>query len=137
MTVSLAGLSIPAPDAIALDDIIAMYEALRPHMPPAVPPPAPTRQVDRLVDMLPHVDALILDGFGVINVGAGVIDGIHDVLEVAAAWPPPSQHATHRWFQSTSIPSPLLAYLLLGFQLILSQLPNSDTRLPRAQLPRS
>ena len=85
MTVSLAGLSIPAPDAIALDDIIAMYEALRPHMPPAVPPPAPTRQVDRLVDILPHVDALILDGFGVINVGAGVIDGIHDLLETAAA----------------------------------------------------
>jgi glycerol 3-phosphatase-2 len=85
MTVSLAGLSIPAPDAIALDDIIAMYEALRPHMPSAVPPPAPPRQVDRLVDILPHVDALILDGFGVINVGAGVIDGIHDVLEVAAA----------------------------------------------------
>jgi HAD superfamily hydrolase (TIGR01450 family) len=84
MTVSLAGLSIPAPDAIALDDIIAMYEALRPHMPPAVPPPA-TRRVDRLVDILPHVDALILDGFGVINVGASVIDGIHDVLQMAAA----------------------------------------------------
>ena len=84
MTVSLAGLSIPAPDAIALDDIIAMYETLRPHMPPAVPPPA-TRRVDRLVDILPHVDALILDGFGVINVGASVIDGIHDVLQMAAA----------------------------------------------------
>ena len=84
MTVSLAGLSIPAPDAIALDDIIAMYEALRPHMPPAVPPPA-IRRVDRLVDILPHVDALILDGFGVINVGASVIDGIHDVLQMAAA----------------------------------------------------
>ncbi len=84
MTVSLAGLSIPAPDAIALDDIIAMYEALRPHMPPAVPPPA-TRRVDRLVDILPHVDALILDGFGVINVGASVIDGIHNVLQMAAA----------------------------------------------------
>ena len=84
MTVSLAGLSIPAPDAIALDDIIAMYEALRPYMPPAVPPPA-TRRVDRLVDILPHVDALILDGFGVINVGASVIDGIHDVLQMAAA----------------------------------------------------
>ncbi len=85
MTVSLAGLSIPAPDAITLDDIIAMYEALRPHMPPAMPPEVPTREVASLVDILPHVDALILDGFGVINVGASLIDGIHEVLEKAAA----------------------------------------------------
>ena len=85
MTVSLAGLSIPAPEAITLDDIIAMYEALRPHMPPAVPPAAPTREVPCLVEILPHVDALILDGFGVINVGASLIDGIHEVLEMAAA----------------------------------------------------
>ena len=84
MTVSLVGLSIPAPDAIKLDDIIAMYEALRPHMPPAVPPAVPTREVSHLVDILPHVDALILDGFGVINVGASLIDGIHEVLELAA-----------------------------------------------------
>jgi glycerol 3-phosphatase-2 len=85
MTVSLAGLSIPAPEAITLDDIIAMYEALRPHMPPAVPPAVPTREVPCLVEILPHVDALILDGFGVINVGASLIDGIHEVLEMAAA----------------------------------------------------
>ena len=85
MTVSLAGLSIPAPDAIELDDIIAMYEVLRPHMPPAVSPGAPTREVSHLVDILPHVDALILDGFGVINVGASLIDGIHAVLDMAAA----------------------------------------------------
>jgi len=43
MTVSLAGLSIPAPESITLDDIIAMYEALRPHMPPAMPQDAPPR----------------------------------------------------------------------------------------------
>ncbi len=85
MTVSLAGLSIPAPDAITLDDIIAMYEALRPQMPPSVPPPAPPREITRLVEVLPHVDALILDGFGVINVGAGVISGIDQVLAMAAA----------------------------------------------------
>jgi len=85
MTVSLAGLSIPAPDAITLDDIIAMYEALRPHMPPSVPPSAPPREVARLVEILPHVDALILDGFGVINVGASLIDGIKEVLATAAA----------------------------------------------------
>ena len=85
MTVSLAGLSIPAPDSITLDDIIAMYEALRPHMPSAAPPAAPPREISRLVELLPHVDALILDGFGVINVGPNPIDGIHDVLQMAAA----------------------------------------------------
>ena len=45
MTVLPTGLSLPAPDAITLDDIIAMYEALRPQMPPAVPPAMPTREV--------------------------------------------------------------------------------------------
>ena len=85
MTVLPTGLSLPAPDAITLDDIIAMYEALRPQMPPAVPPAMPTREVSRLVDILPHVDGLVLDGFGVINVGARVIDGIWEVLEMAAA----------------------------------------------------
>lgn len=83
MTVSLADLSIPTPDAITLDDIIAIYEALRPHMPAAAP--APSREVSCLVEILPHVDALILDGFGVINVGAQVIDGIVELLEMAAA----------------------------------------------------
>ena len=35
MTDLSARLSIPAPDRITLDDIIAMYEALRPsHLPP-------------------------------------------------------------------------------------------------------
>ncbi|MEX0503311.1 HAD-IIA family hydrolase [Alphaproteobacteria bacterium LSUCC0719] len=85
MTVSLAGLSIPAPDSITLDDIIAMYEALRSHMPSAAPPAAPPREISRLVELLPHVDALILDGFGVINVGPNPIDGIHEVLEQAAS----------------------------------------------------
>ena len=78
-------LSIPAPDSITLDDIIAMYEALRPFAPSAgaaIPTP---REVTRLVDILPHVDALVLDGFGVINVGASRIDGIVEFFEAAAA----------------------------------------------------
>lgn len=85
MTFSLAGLSIPAPESITLDDIIAMYEALRPHMPPAMSSGVPPREISRLVEILPHVDALVLDGFGVINVGASLIEGIHEFLEMAAA----------------------------------------------------
>ena len=84
MANSLSTLQFPAPDAITLDDVIAIYEGLRPVM------PAPTtigdqRRLDRLVDILPHVDAMLLDGFGVINVGWQPIDGIHEFLAAAAS----------------------------------------------------
>ena len=85
MTDLSARLSIPAPDRITLDDIIAMYEALRPFAPAAGTMQARPREVTRLVDILPHVDALVLDGFGVINVGASRIDGIIEFFEAAAA----------------------------------------------------
>ena len=85
MTDPLAGLSIPSADSVVLDDIIAMYEALRPYTPPACPPLVAPRETARLVDILPHVDALVLDGFGVINVGANRIDGIVEFFEAAAA----------------------------------------------------
>ena len=79
MTVS-ASLRLPAPDAITLDDIIRIYEALRDQMPMARPAGEGARRVARLADILPHVDALILDGFGVINVGGRLIDGILEFL---------------------------------------------------------
>ena len=85
MTDLLRRLSIPAPDRITLDDIIAMYEALRPFAPAAGAPPPEPREVTRLVDVLAHVDALVLDGFGVINVGASKVDGIIEFFEAAAA----------------------------------------------------
>ncbi|MEC8128843.1 MAG: HAD hydrolase-like protein [Pseudomonadota bacterium] len=75
-----ASLRMPAPDAITLDDIIRIYEALRGQMPAARPAGDAPRRAGRLVDILPHVDALILDGFGVINVGGRLIDGIGDCL---------------------------------------------------------
>jgi len=81
---SLSNLRFPAPDAITLTDVIAIYEALRPVM----PEPANVgdgRKTSRLIDVLPHVDALLLDGFGVINVGWQPVDGIHDFLNAAAA----------------------------------------------------
>ena len=75
-----ASLRMPAPDAITLDDIIRIYEALRGQMPAARPAGDAPRRAGRLVDILPHVDALILDGFGVINVGGRLIEGIGDCL---------------------------------------------------------
>ena len=84
MTVS-ASLRLPAPDAITLDDVIRIYEALRDQMPMARPVGDGSRRVARLADILPHVDALILDGFGVINVGGRLIDGILEFLAEAEA----------------------------------------------------
>ena len=79
-----ADLRLPAPDAITLEDIIRIYEAFRPQM-PTVPQlqPAP-RRIERLADLLDHVEALVLDGFGVINVGASRIDGILEFLDEVA-----------------------------------------------------
>ena len=80
-----ASLRIPAPDAITLDDIIRIYEALRGQMPAARSVPGGPRRTSRLADILPHVDALVLDGFGVINIGGSLIDGILDFLDEAEA----------------------------------------------------
>ena len=80
-----ASLRMPAPDAITLDDIIRIYEALRGQMPAAAAVEGGPRRTARLADILPHVDALVLDGFGVINLGASPIDGILEFLDEAEA----------------------------------------------------
>ena len=80
-----ASLRMPAPDAITLDDIIRIYEALRGQMPAVAPAGVGSRRAGRLADVLPHVDALVLDGFGVINIGGSLIDGIHELLLEAEA----------------------------------------------------
>lgn len=80
-----ASLRMPAPDAITLDDIIRIYEALRDQMPAVAPAGEGSRRAGRLADVLPHVDALVLDGFGVINIGGSLIDGIHQLLLEAEA----------------------------------------------------
>ena len=80
-----ASLRMPAPDAITLDDIIRIYEALRDQMPAVAPAGEGSRRAGRLADVLPHVDALVLDGFGVINIGGSLIDGIHELLLEAEA----------------------------------------------------
>jgi HAD superfamily hydrolase (TIGR01450 family) len=79
----LNAFDIPAAGTMDMQDLINVYEVLRPWLP--APRPAEARHTDRLVDILDHVDALILDGFGVLNVGWDPIDGIHDFLATAAA----------------------------------------------------
>lgn len=75
---TLMSLKIPASDDISLDAALNIYEALRPIMPKAEA--GAQRVADRLTDIVPQFDALILDGFGVINMSADPVDGIHDFL---------------------------------------------------------
>ena len=79
----LNAFDIPAAGTMDMQDLINVYQVIRPWLP--APRPADTRHKDRLVDVLDHVDALILDGFGVLNVGWDPVDGIHDFLATAAA----------------------------------------------------
>ena len=73
---------IPAPDALDLTAVIDVYQTQRAMMPNAVP--GAGRQRRALIDILDEFDGLILDGYGVINVGADLVVGIEDLLQVAA-----------------------------------------------------
>ena len=81
--INLQNFSIPPAGSLDMDDLIDLYESIRPWLP--TPRPAVTRRADRMLAVLDYVDALFLDGFGVLNVGLAPIDGIHDFLETAAA----------------------------------------------------
>jgi glycerol 3-phosphatase-2 len=78
----LCALDLPGASTLCLDDVIDLYQALWPQRPAL---PAQPQQVERLVDMLDHVDGLILDGYGVINVGNGPVEGIEAFFETAEA----------------------------------------------------
>ena len=78
---ALKNLRLPDADNITADSTLAIYEALRPLLPKA--PSGAHKTAARLVDLLDEFDALILDGFGVINVGFQTIMGIDTLLEEA------------------------------------------------------
>ena len=73
---------IPAPDALDLTTVIDIYQTQRAMMPRAVC--GAGRQRAALIDILDEFDGLILDGYGVINVGANLVTGIEELLQVAA-----------------------------------------------------
>ena len=77
----LKSVAMPEPDRLELDHIISIYQALRPVMPQATS--RQTRQRNRLVDLVDEIDAFILDGYGVINVGDGPIPGIDEFFAAA------------------------------------------------------
>ena len=78
----LKNLDLPDAETMRLEDVINIYETLRPIMPK--PRSVTPSHLSRLVDVLPEVDALILDGYGVINVGDGPIAGIDELFDQAA-----------------------------------------------------
>ena len=70
---------IPALDALDLTAVIDIYQTQRTMMPSAVP--GARRKRRALIDILDEFDGLILDGYGVINVGANLVAGIEDLLQ--------------------------------------------------------
>ncbi len=82
ITLNLQKLQLTEPASMRVADMITIYESLRPIMPNPIKV-TPTH-LSRLVDIIPKVDALILDGYGVINVGDGLISGIDELFDRAA-----------------------------------------------------
>ncbi len=83
MPILLDNLQIPPADGLALEDVMAIYEALRPAMPEMPKSQSESRSAGRLLDILDRFDGLLLDGYGVINVGDCLIDGIAALLNAA------------------------------------------------------
>ena len=83
MLAQLKQVEIPAADALGLDDVMAIYQTLQPLMP--VPQNGQCQPATRLLDILDEFDGLVLDGYGVINIGDGPIAGIAALLDAAAS----------------------------------------------------
>ena len=81
MMVQIKQIKIPAADALELSDVVEIYQALRPLMPASRMGEA--RPASRLIDLLDEFDGLVLDGYGVINVGDSQIDGIAALLDLS------------------------------------------------------
>ena len=103
MLLQIKQVKIPAADALGLNDVVEIYQALRPSMPKGRMGAA--KPASRLIDLLDEFDGLVLDGYGVINVGDGQIDGIAALLDAAASRSKPvlvltnggSFSADHTW----------------------------------------
>jgi len=80
--VQIEPVKIPAADAVGLNDVVEIYQALRPFMP--VGRMGEARPASRLIDLLDEFDGLVLDGYGVINAGDGQIEGVASLLDAAA-----------------------------------------------------
>jgi glycerol 3-phosphatase-2 len=110
----LTSIAIPAFDSIDLDDVLAMYHAL---WPVSSVGPQTSRNAARLTDLLDSFDGFILDGYGVINIGNGVIDGFADFLAAARACDKPIVVLTN----GASFPSAATARKYQGWHLAITR----------------
>ena len=81
--VEIKHVKIPAADTLGLDAVMAIYQALRPIM-PVVGRDSACQTAPRLIDILDEFDGLVLDGYGVINIGDGQIGRAHVRTPVTA-----------------------------------------------------
>ena len=79
MMKSVFDLSTP----MSLEKTIAVYEYCRPLMPAFKDAPHSPQKAERLRDLLPQFDALLLDGYGVLNVGAEVVPEAQEMIAQA------------------------------------------------------
>jgi len=64
---------------------LSVYEGLRGVMPKAKSPPPTPQRHERLRDILGQFDALLLDGYGVLNIGGEAVPEADDLLAMAAS----------------------------------------------------
>jgi len=62
---------------------LAVYETLRDVMPPSVE--KSSTSLERLRDLFADLDAVLLDGYGVLNIGADIVPGADEMLMAAEA----------------------------------------------------
>ena len=79
MMKSVFDLSTP----MSLEKTIAVYEYCRPLMPGLKHKDHSPQKAERLRDLLPQFDALLLDGYGVLNVGAEVVPQAQEMITQA------------------------------------------------------
>ncbi|MGB2303881.1 MAG: hypothetical protein ACPH6D_04750, partial [Candidatus Puniceispirillales bacterium] len=70
------------PSQLDINDILHVYEDLRPIMPDHIP--GRGEKAGRLRDLINDFDAFMLDGFGVLNIGKDIIPGAIELLSMAA-----------------------------------------------------
>lgn len=76
---------MPSSEPIDAASACDRYEAIRARLPAARFPDA-TRQIDSLGDLMDEIDAFVLDGFGVLNVGETAVPGaVERIAQLRAA----------------------------------------------------
>ena len=74
---------IPSIKNLNAENVVDIYQAMRPFFPQYHYNGQKTILAPKLINILDHFDALLLDAFGVLNIGSSLIPGIIDTLNKA------------------------------------------------------